>query len=474
MANDSPSLNNNPNYIDNPKRSSSSMTSPVIGIVKNNIDDTKSGVLQVYVAAFGSTDPDDPSSWKKVRYLSPFIGLFSGNGKATGDGGFIGNPNSYGFWATAPDIGTEVVCIFIDGIDKDGNGFYIGCVPKVGQISMVPAIGASSKVVPNSTEATTYGGVDRLPTTEVNANNPSVEQSGTIYDEAKPVHSYQASIIERQGLIRDPVRGTITSSAQRESPSKVFGMSTPGSAIYEGGYTARDLVFAASSADPEKLKVVGRVGGHSFVMDDGDLYGESQLVRLRTSAGHQIMMHDTDQTLFIIHSNGDSWIELGKEGTIDIFSMNSFNVRTEGDINLHADKNVNIHAGKDLQMYAGGKMKVESKRDMTFKSGGSFQGYAAANYSFNIAGSMIMRADGKAGFEAGGTTAIVGTKVNLNSGGSGLTAPEVDPITQTAYTDVAKSPKVGWICPAPEGFESVVSRAPTHHPWPMAGKGIPK
>ena len=87
---------------------------------------------------------------------------------------------------------------------------------------------------------------------------------------------------------------------------------------------------------------------------------------------------------------------------------------------------------------------------------------------------MIMKADGKAGFEAGGTTAIVGSKINLNSGGSGLTAPEVDPITQTAYTDVAKSPKVGWICPAPEGFESVVSRAPTHHPWPMAGKGIPK
>jgi len=32
--------------------------------------------------------------------------------------------------------------------------------------------------------------------------------------------------------------------------------------------------------------------GHTFVMDDGTLYGKDQLIRLRTSLGHQILMSD--------------------------------------------------------------------------------------------------------------------------------------------------------------------------------------
>jgi hypothetical protein len=454
---------------------SSSGDSIRVGIVKKNQDDTRSGMIEVYLAGSGaSSDSEDGGALMPVRYLSPFSGTFTGKGSTSGDGNFVGNPMSYGFWATAPDIGTEVICVFPGGRIVPGNGYYIGCVPPIGGLSMIPAIGASSSVVPNGEEATTYGGVDRLPTTNVNLNDPSVAKSGTVYDQPKPVHSYQSAIFENQGLIRDKVRGPISSSAQRESPSKVFGFSTPGGLMFEGGYNAKTASQAVGSADESKLKAIGRTGGHTFVMDDGDLYGADNLVRIRTASGHQIMMNDSEQTLFIIHSNGDSWIELGKEGTIDIFSKNSFNVRTEGDLNLHADKNVNINAGKDLQMYAGGTMKVESVKDMAFKTGTSFQGYAASNYSFKIGGSMIMNAGGKAGVEAGGTLSLQGTKVNLNSGGSGLTAAEVPSLTKVAHVDAAKSPTVGWIAPAPKGFKSVTSRAPTHHPWPGAGKGIPK
>jgi hypothetical protein len=444
-----------------------------IGVVKKNQDSTNSGMIEVYLVGKGAgADTTHGGGTIKVKYLSPFAGTFSGEGASKGDGKFIGNPHSYGFWATAPDIGTQVICVFPEG--KLQDGYYIGCIPPIGQLAMIPAIGASSSVVPNSEEAVSYGGADRLPTIEVNANNPSVAKSGTIYNEAKPVHSFQTAVFTNQGLLRDKVRGPISSSAQRESPSHVFGMSTPGSSVYEGGFTAKTASKAVGGADESKLKAVGRTGGHTFVMDDGDLQGNDVLVRLRTAYGHQIMMNDSEQTLFVIHANGESWIELGKEGTIDIYSKNSFNVRTEGDLNLHADKDVNIHAGKNINMYAGKTLAVESVKDMSFKSGAKFEGYAASNYSFKIGGSMIMSAGGKAGFEAGGTTAIVGSKVNLNSGGSGLTATQVPSITKTSHTDAAYSPKVGWTSPGPKNFDSVTSRAPTHQPWPGAGKGIPK
>jgi len=178
------------------------ITAPVIGIVKNNIDPSRSGKIMVYVSNFGGSDPNNQNSWLPVRYMSPFMGISSpsinpADGKdKTGDGKFIGNPQSYGWWASSPDIGTEVLCIFVNG--RSDQGYYIGCIPKVGLLQMTPAIGASDRVVPNSSEASTYGGADRLPTSEVNYSNPSVKKSGQIYNEPKPVHSYQAAILAQQ------------------------------------------------------------------------------------------------------------------------------------------------------------------------------------------------------------------------------------------------------------------------------------
>jgi len=57
---------------------------PVVGIVKNNVDPTKSGRIQVYIAKFGSSSPDDSKSWVTVSYLSPFCGISGGGSSAEG------------------------------------------------------------------------------------------------------------------------------------------------------------------------------------------------------------------------------------------------------------------------------------------------------------------------------------------------------------------------------------------------------
>ena len=94
----------------------------------------------------------------------------------------------------------------------------------------------------------------------------------------------------------------------------------------------------------QTIDVVTRRGGHSLVMDDGDIIGRDQLIRLRTALGHQILMSDDGQMLSILHSNGQTYIELGKEGTVDLYATNSVNVRTQGDLNLHADNDINLNA----------------------------------------------------------------------------------------------------------------------------------
>ena len=116
------------------------------------------------------------------------------------------------------------------------------------------------------------------------------------------------------------------------------------------------------------MTLVSRRGGHSIVMDDGDVTGKDQLIRLRTALGHQILMSDDGQTLFIIHANGQSYIELGKEGIIDMYATNSVNIRTQGDLNLHADNNININAKNDLNI-AANNIKINAETDISYRSG---------------------------------------------------------------------------------------------------------
>lgn len=447
----------------------------VIGIVKDNVDSSRSGRIRVYIAKFPGSSPDDSNSWTTVRYVSPFAGLagMSGTqgtgGQVEGYGKFVGNPQSYGFWASAPDIGTEVLCIFAEG--KTQEGFYLGCIPKPGLLSMTPAIGSTSAVVPNSAEAKTYGGADKLPTTEVNATNPNLAKSGTIATDPKPIHSYQASILFNQGIIRDNDRGVISSSAQRESPSRVFGFSTPGGPVYSGGYTNSTIAKAATSGNNAKLQITGRTGGHTFVMDDGGLQGEDTLMRLRTSSGHQIMMNDSAQALFIIHANGQSWIELGKEGTIDMFATNSVNIRTEGDLNLHADRDLNLHAAKNLRMYADNIM-MEADTNTTMRSGGKFAQQTLGTHTVKATGDLSLASSGAASLAASGSAFINGSKVNLNTGNPGTTPAAVPVMPKTNHPDTGFSVDKGWIYPSPNTLLSVTSRAPTHQPFVGSGKGV--
>jgi hypothetical protein len=85
-------------------------------------------------------------------------------------------------------------------------------------------------------------------------------------------------------------------------------------------------------------------------MDDGSVVGTDQLVRLRTAGGHQILMHDTEETIYISHAKGNSWVELTKDGSINIYSKTGFNLRSEGDVNIHSDKNINLNAGGNVNV----------------------------------------------------------------------------------------------------------------------------
>ena len=441
---------------------------PVIGTVMNNVDPSYTGMLQVYLSENMDKGAFESDNWIWVKRLAGFAGQTEGIGPSDSFGEYVGNPSSYGQWNAPPDKLTQVICIFVNG---DPNyGFYIGMKPKPETLSMIPAIGASPNVTLNEGEASSYGGAPRLPTTNLNVNNKDIANSIDYLTVAKPVHSYTASIMQQQGVLRDKYRGPIGTSATREATSRVgWGVSTPGRPIYEGGFTDEDIASNLEQS-PEKYRMITRRGGHSLVMDDGDIIGRDQLIRLRTALGHQILMSDDGQMLSILHSNGQTYIELGKEGTVDVFATNSVNIRTQGDLNLHADNDLNLHAGNNVNINSAANTNLNTDKVFSQRVGEDYNLYAIKDAKIKTDSALAIEAQGQVGIKSTAEIFNEGSKIHLNDGAASLSPAVVEPIDIIKHPDTLFDETKGWAA-ALAKLPSITSRAPAHMPWMNANQG---
>jgi hypothetical protein len=445
---------------------------PFTAVVKNNVDPTRSGRLQVFIKNFNSgADESDNRFWTTVRYLPGFYGATPpGSAPDNTVGGYLTNQSSYGMWMTPPDIGITVVVVFVNG-DRD-LGYYIGAVPDQGTGHMIPAIGGSANYqTDNKNQETYYVNSTLLPVTEINTDNPELVNSARFFDQKKPVHAVVAGAMFQQGLNNDRERGPIRSSSQRESPSRVFGISTPGIPVYQGGLKPNDIAqkIASGEIQPADAQVIGRMGGHTLVMDDGDQNGENALFRLRTPKGHQITMNDSGNFFYITHANGQTWLEFGQEGTVDVFSTNSINMRTQGDINFHADRDINMFAGGNIQVKSTLATTIESVTDLSISAQKNFKVYSKDTIGVKADGSLALQS--ATGSWNGGESLL------FTAGGIDLNGPAAPAVTKPAVIitrkldDTSFSTAQGWTV-ATGNLESIVNRAPTHEPYPYHNKGV--
>lgn len=401
MANYSGGFSDTPdNLKDFSQKYSVSDPGPYIGIIKDTVDPMRMGRLGVVIPALSNTDAKNPHISELIwcQYLSPFYGAKSFKSVSSTDPySFQQGQTAYGMWAVPPDIDTNVLVIFAQGEKSKKNAFWLGCIQEPLTNHMVPGLasstnskmdlrgGESGSVVTSHDMRQSNYGTDFLPVIEKNKKkyNPG-EGIGALGQWKLPINEDLTYQLMRQGLIRDPVRGTTTSSARRETPSQVFGISTPGRFKSDTRTPNIGLEGAPVSVD--------RSPGHSFVMDDGDINGKNQLTRLRTASGHQLLMHDTDGIIYIANASGNAWIEMNSEGRIDIYSgTGGMNIRTEGDFNLHSNANINISAGAGIRMAATGLDKVlYTKDDTAVKKGIKQVGDVARE---EIPGSIIQSAD---------------------------------------------------------------------------------
>lgn len=457
---------------------------PHLAIIKNNADPARAGRLAVWVPDIGG-DEEDVDKWYVVRYASPFFGSTLG-GAGDDPKSFATSQQTYGFWAVPPDLGNLVLIIFVQG--DPTRGFWFACVPNLPTQHMVPGLARpsgnttiASGFQGGGTGRTTYKvtadpifGADRitsesyLPTAELVSQNSKTDLDPNFYDLPRVVHTWQANIVIEQGLDKDPVRGTVTSSSQRETPSQVVGLSSPGRTSPDTtDYPNLDEQLKNGTLPIAVVQTFpNRKGGHSLVMDDGDVYGQNRLMRLRSSGGHQILMHDTEDLMYISNSKGTTWVELTPDGSVNIFSASNVSLRAQQDINFHADNNINFHSGNTIKMFAGKYFLNQTE---------SYQLTAEQNYSLNAgnvgikSGTSILMEGISAGIKTSADLVLKGRKIYLNTSTpeSPLTNLSLEFYKQAnvAYNNDLKLWRESTTPNPVPTFESIAPFTPTHEPW---------
>ena len=441
-------------FNDNIDNISSTGPKPRFGIYKakvvGHLDKTFMGVLTVKIERYSGNDEIE-GQILPVSYMSPFFGSTSKDSVGKDPNNYDQTQKSYGFWMVPPDVGATVLVVFANHDIK--YGYWIGVVPDEFMNFSVPGLAATRYVVQDG--KTTDGKYVRVPVAEYNKEISSTEQDATkIY---KPEHKF-AQALEIQGLLQDDVRGITTSSARREAPSMVFGISTPGITDKKG---------KRGQIGPKNKKSnmpVSRLGGSTFVMDDGDdqflrkkpagegppeyasieqketdgdtTIPHNELIRLRTRTGHQILLHNSEDLIYIGNSKGTTWIELTSNGKIDIFAEDSISIHTKNDLNILADRDINLEAVRNINLKAGEKFHAE---------GNSVE-------SISVLDTKI----------TSGGTSHINSKVTHRE-----TAGKIYMNSSTAAAEAVIALQTIAI-PAEEGatIDSILMRAPMHEPWP--------
>lgn len=446
-----------------------------VGVVKQIDTSTRTGRLLVYVKQLGGPDPDDSSNWKLVSYASPYFGKTTGKvsseySKATSPDAntFLNTTQSYGFYMVPPDIGNQVLCCFIKGTVE---GYWFACVNKSASIYMTPGIGSLEYkfIDPISIQNSgfTLDENKKYPVSEWNENLEKGYSKPT-KEVPKPLHIYKTAQLLNQGLDGDEIRGTITSSSQRDPISSVFGFSTPGRPIpSQDPAENKDLSTKLASGNFNALDftVSARTGGHSLLMDDGDIYGKNNLVRLKSAAGHQILMHDTEGLIYVSNASGTAWVELTKEGDILIYGARDMAVRTSGNLMMHSDKNISFFANEDINFASKKNINVEAQEINQTASvkitsvGKKIQLKSDSTFDMIAAGAMSSKSTGK--------MTLNGSIISLNGSGGGSNINNPTPLDVYSLPDTSAVPNgIAVQNLINEGsITSTNYKVPTHEPY---------
>lgn len=218
-------------------------------------------------------------------------------------------------------------------------------------------------------------------------------------------------------------------------------------------------------------------GFHSISMSDNS---SNCRFRIRTTHGHQIILDDTNERIYISTPGGKTWIELDEKGNIDIYGERNISVHAEKDINFTAGDTFRVKAKNGIHLISEGEMRLHAKAgNLHLKSGGKTEINSIGNISMSTSNLFlsaqtdihIKASGGVLNLQSGTATSIgAGSVLNLEAGADANILASGN-ILQTASAIHLNGPSAGSAAaatgtvPANTLEAYWTDRVPEHEPW---------
>jgi hypothetical protein len=374
-----------------------------LGVVVDTDDPLQMGRLRVYCPDLND-DPKKVQHLPWATYVSPFGGTIR-NGDYT-RGHQKGSESTsgtvpYGFWAI-PEIGANVLVTCINGDPR--RRVWMGCVYDHQEIGGVLTgsydWNSGGPDGPLTSSGPGYEG-------ERNPIQPTYDNLAKAFQDDKTSSEWKTRGGDYSGTKNVEIDSFGTygeiSGAEEDSwvKEKLGSMGYDWSGFKSlGAYLASRIVGFCSP------------GLHSIVFDDRAF---NSRIKLRTTAGHQIILDDTNERIYVNTYEGKSWIELDVNGNIDVYSDRRISMRAKKDINFSTDETFRVKAKKGIHMYAGdtegqapldsipddGQIRFQSSNDMHLFTEGDFYQKINGNRDILIDGESETFISGSINIESG-------------------------------------------------------------------------
>lgn len=456
-----------------------------VGRVMDTNDPMQSGRIRVYIPGL-DRNTGKVGELPFAIYCSPFAGHQQKPSRGPEDNVYTTGPVAYGMFAI-PKVGTDVI---------------VGCLN--GDPNIRVWFGALYGVLLDST----------LPHGRYTFNNPN-QPAGTLdgplsaseqpiqplYDNLTQAYTRTTAVASNDNGKDLPPRKNFEwrvraadyqaaglGNIQKNLPDQVVSKladdrnysftEEDGNKFKNGDYTQG---YAESRVDPNGVSNPANVDGgqnldpqtyswttpgfSSIAMDDRP---ENARIRLRTGSGHQIILDDTNERIYISTVEGNNWIEMDQSGNVDIYAARRVSIHSEIDVNVTTGGTFRVMAKGGIHLDSEGEVRITSKKDTHLRSYGATRMKSnddtnissGGNVNVNVSATLNLQSGKATNINTGGTGAwTTASSLNFNASGQILqTGSQIHFNGPTAST--AKSA-------AQSGANDAyfTNRVPEHEPW---------
>lgn len=321
----------------------------VDGVVVDTSDPQEMGRFKVWCPAIDGQDPViDDLPW--VTYISPLAGQ-AYEYPAGGSGAKSVGPVSYGMWAI-PKLGARVIIGFLYGDHQ--QRLYMGSFFRDHGNRSLP-VGRNSEGAPQS---------DSYEAIEPQESNLKAQ--------------FQNDLANSIAQTRGAYERQAAQAADQKSNTE--------------GYSSR-VVEIDGDQQPgpydSQTYCITTPGRHSVIMQDNPKFAR---VRIKTAEGHQVILDDANERIYVSVAGGKSWIEMDADGHVHLYGAESISMSAGKDFNIQALGNVNIAAGENVNISAKGYGRISACNDISLSGDSGVNLTSGAGFNILASGNLLQTA----------------------------------------------------------------------------------